>query len=86
MSKTEIFEEPTKLTKTERQEIHISPAELDSGDWLDHEEELTSYERALLDPRLADYKKNPDAGSTWKEAESRILAILGRRSNGCAGL
>lgn len=35
MSKTEILEELPKLTKTERQEIRLRLAELDSDEWLD---------------------------------------------------
>src|ERR1700752_4781834 len=53
MSKSEILDELPKLTKTERQEIRLRLAELDSDDWLDDEEPLTVQERALLDPRLA---------------------------------
>ena len=78
MSKTEILEELPKLTKTERQEIRLRLAELDSEDWLDDEEPLTVHERALLDARLAAYPKDPDAGSTWEDVESRIRVHLGR--------
>jgi hypothetical protein len=49
MSKIEILEELPKLTKTERQEIRLRLAELDSEDWLDDEEPLTDHEKALLD-------------------------------------
>lgn len=48
MSKTEILEELPKLTKTERQEICLRLAELDSDDWLDDEDPLTVNEKALL--------------------------------------
>ena len=82
MSKTEILEELPKLTKTERQEIWLRLAELDSEDWLDDEEPLTVREKALLDARLAAYANDPDAGSTWEEVEGRIRARLTRRPNG----
>jgi putative addiction module component len=83
MSKTEILKELPKLTKTERQEIRLRLAELDSGDdWLDDEEPLTVHEKALLEARLAAYAKDPDAGSTWEEVEGRIRARLGCRPNG----
>ena len=75
MSKAEILEELPKLTKTERQEIRLRLAELDSEDWLDDEEPLTVEEKALLDARLAAYAKDPDAGSTWEEVEGRIRAV-----------
>jgi hypothetical protein len=48
MSKTEILEELPKLTKTERQEIRLRLAELDSEDWLDDEEPLTVHEKRYL--------------------------------------
>src|ERR1044071_5683947 len=76
MSKTEILEELPKLTKTERQEIRLRLAELDSDDWLDDEEPLTVHEKALLEARLAAFAKAPDAGSTWEEVEGQIRAHL----------
>ena len=82
MSKTEILEELPKLTKTERQEIRLKLAELDSDDWLDDEDSLTAHEKALIEARLAAYANDPDAGSTWEEVEGRIRARLGRQSNG----
>jgi hypothetical protein len=82
MSKTEILEELPKLTKTDRQEIRLRLAELDSDDWLDDEEPLTIQEKALLEARLASYANDPDAGSTWEEVEGRIRARLRRHPNG----
>ena len=79
MSKTEILEELPKLTKTERQEIRLRLAELDSDDWLDDEEALTVHEKALLDARLPAYAKDPDAGSTWEKVEGRIRGRLSRQ-------
>ena len=82
MSKTELLEELPKLTKTERQEIRVRLAQLDSEDWLDDEEPLTDHEKAILDARLAAYAKDPDAGSTWEELEGRIRTRLSQRPNG----
>jgi putative addiction module component (TIGR02574 family) len=82
MSTTEILNELPKLTKIERQEIRLRLAEPDSEDWLDDEDPLTVHEKALLDARLAAYAKDPDAGSTWEEVESRIRARLSRQPNG----
>lgn len=82
MSKTEILAELPKLTKTERQEIHLRLAELDGDDWLDDEEPLMIHEKALLEARLAAYAKDPDAGSTWEEVEGRIRARLRHQPNG----
>jgi putative addiction module component (TIGR02574 family) len=77
-SKTEILEELPKLTKTERQEIRLKLSELDGEDWLDDDEPLTAQEKAQLHARLAAYAKDPDAGSSWEEVESRIRAHLSR--------
>jgi len=82
MSKTQILQELPKLTKTERQENRLRLAELDSDDWLDHEDPLTVHEKALLDARLAAYATDPNAGSTWEEVEGRIRAHLSRQPNG----
>ena len=82
MTKAEILEELSKLTKTERQEIRLRLAELDSEDWLDDEEPLTVHERALLEARLAAYVNDPDAGSRWEEVEDRIQARLNHQPNG----
>lgn len=75
MSKTEILEELPKLTSEERHEIRLKLAELDGDHWLDADP-LTDTEKALLDARLAAYEKDPDAGSSWDEVESRIRARL----------
>ena len=82
MSKTEILEELPKLTKTERQEIRLRLAELDSDDWLDAEDPLTVHEKALLETRLAAYANDPDAGSTWEDVEGRVRTHLNLRANG----
>ena len=71
----------TQTHKTERQEIRLRLAELDSEEWLDDEDPLTIHEKALLETRLAAYAKDPDAGSKWKEVEDRIRARLFRQSN-----
>ncbi len=76
MSKTEILEELPKLTSDERREIRLKLAELDGDDWFDADDPLTDAERALLEARLAAYAKDPDAGSSWEEVESRIRAKL----------
>ena len=78
MSKTEILEELPKLTSEERHEIRLKLAELDGDGWLDDDDPLTDAEKALLDARLAAYEKDPDAGSSWDEVESRIWARLSR--------
>lgn len=78
MSKTEILEELPKLTSEERHEIRLKLAELDGDGLLDDDDPLTDAEKALLDARLAAYEKDPDAGSSWDEVESRIRTRLSR--------
>lgn len=82
MSKSEILDELPKLTRIERQEIRLRLAELDSDDWQDDEDPLTVHEKELLEARLVAYAKDPDAGSTWEEVESRIRTHLSRQPNG----
>lgn len=76
MSKAEILAEIPKLTKEERFEIRVKLAEIDGDGWLDEDDPLTDAEKALLETRLAAYEKDPDAGSSWEEAEARIRASL----------
>ena len=34
---------------------------------------LTAAQAAVLEKRLAEYEKNPEAGSSWEEVKERIL-------------
>lgn len=77
MSKTQILQELPKLNADERQEIRVKLNELDgiSGDtWIG--DELTEDEKGILDTRLAEYEKNPNAGDSWEEVEARIRGQL----------
>ena len=76
MNKTDILDELPKLTREERLEIIAKARELDGPEWIDPD--LTEDDKRILDERLAEYEKNPDAGSTWEEVEARIRATLGR--------
>ena len=78
MSKTEILEELPKLTKTDRHEIRLRLAELDSDNWCDDEEPLTVKDKMLLEARLLAYLNDLDAGSTWEEVEGRLRTRLNR--------
>ena len=78
MSKVEILEELPKLTSKERHEIRLRLAQLDGDVWLGTDDPLTDAEKALLEARLAAYEKDPDAGSSWAEVETRIRARLGQ--------
>lgn len=77
MSKAEILAELPKLRTEELAEIQWKLDELAGECWLDGGE-LTSADKAALDEALAEYQKDPDAGSTWPEVEARIRARLRR--------
>ncbi|MBI4567920.1 MAG: hypothetical protein HY719_05925 [Planctomycetes bacterium] len=75
MSKADILSELSNLTTAELIEIQARLDELVGEVWLDGGE-LTGDDQAALDAALAEYQKNPGAGSSWEEAEARIRAKL----------
>ena len=80
MSKAEILQELPALAPGDRQEIREKLDELDAAagiEWLDNCD-LTEPEKRLLEERLAAIEKDPNAGSSWEEVETRIRAKLGR--------
>ena len=77
MSKVEILAELPKLTAEELAEVQARLDELAGETWLDGGE-LTDPDKVALDAALAEYEKNPDAGSSWQEVEARIRAKLRR--------
>jgi putative addiction module component (TIGR02574 family) len=76
MSTVEILEELPKLTAEDRQAIRQKLNEIDGDGWLDGDDPLTDAEKALLEVRLAAYEREPDAGSSWEEVETRIQRRL----------
>lgn len=78
MSKAEILAEIPRLMKEERHEIRVKLAQLDGDAWLVESDPLTDSEKALLEARLEAYAKDLEAGSSWKEVESRIRTRLGK--------
>jgi hypothetical protein len=77
MSKAEILAELPKLTAEELAEVQARLDELAGETWLDGGE-LSDTDKVVLDAALAEYKKNPDGGSSWQEVEARIRAKLRR--------
>jgi hypothetical protein len=72
VSKTEILEQLPKLDSVELQEIRdriwqIEEEELPSGRAKPSDEE-----KKMLDRELDDFARDPDAGSSWEEVESRL--------------
>ena len=78
MSIAEIVEELPKLTAEDRDELRLRLLELDREIWTDSIDALTDSEKALLDARLAAYRTDPDAGSSWEDVETRLLSKLGK--------
>ena len=71
MSKAEILNELPKLGLRERREIFERIGEMEEQDLLKGGEP-TAEEKALLDRELEEFRKNPQAGSTWEEVETRL--------------
>jgi putative addiction module component (TIGR02574 family) len=77
MSTAEILRELPKLKPEERRAVRARLNELDGiGDQTWTEGELTEQEKAMLETRLAEYERNPDAGSSWEEVEARLRMQL----------
>ena len=75
MIKAEILEALPKLSPEERREIRAKLNEFDDEEWFDNGE-LSEQEKAIIEARLDEYDKNPEAGSSWEEAKARVLAGL----------
>ncbi len=75
MSTAEILTELPRLTIKDLAEIQAKLDELAGESWLD-EGELTDADKTALNEALAEYQKNPDAGSSWEEVEARIRSRL----------
>ena len=71
MSKAEIISELPKLGLAERREIFERICELEDQDLLNGDQPVAE-EKAMLDRELEEYRKNPEAGSTWPEVEARL--------------
>ena len=75
MSKAEILEALPKLSPEEREEIRAKLNELDQAEWLD-DGELSEREKAIIEARLQEYERNPEAGLSWEEVKARIMDRL----------
>ena len=70
MSKMEILAELPKLELADRREILDRICEMEEHDLLTGG--ATDEEKALLDRELEEYRRNPEAGSSWNEVEARL--------------
>jgi putative addiction module component (TIGR02574 family) len=75
MTKAEILEALSKLSPEDREDIRARLNELDDAAWSD-DEKLTGPEKAIIEARLDEYERNPEAGSSWEEVKARTLARL----------
>jgi putative addiction module component (TIGR02574 family) len=72
MSLAEILDEIPKLSFAERQELIRQAVALD-------EPELTAEENAILDARMEDYRRNPDAGVPLDALQDEVKRRLSGR-------
>jgi hypothetical protein len=70
MSKMEILAELPKLELADRREIFDRICEMEERDLLTGG--ATDEEKKLLDSELEEYRRNPEAGSSWNEVEARL--------------
>ena len=71
MSKAEILKELPALQPDDRREIFERLCDLEERDLLAGHGP-TAEEKTLLDREMEDYRKNPDAGSSWAEVDARL--------------
>jgi putative addiction module component (TIGR02574 family) len=69
MSLTEILAEIPKLSFAERQELVRRAIEVEDQD-------LTAEEKAVLDERLAGFRKNPNSGTPAEQLKDEVLRRL----------
>lgn len=72
MSLAEIFDEIPKLSFVERQELVQRAIAVD-------DDELTSEENAILDARMEDFRRDPEAGLHLEHLKNRVRERLPRR-------
>jgi hypothetical protein len=72
MSLTEILAEIPKLSFAERQELVCRAIEVEN-------DELTPEEKAILDERLEDFRRNPNSGTPAEHLKTSVLDRLKRR-------
>ncbi len=75
MGKAEIIAELYHLRADELAEVPSKLDELSGEVWLDGGE-LSDADKTALDAELAEYRKDPDAGSSWEDVKARIAGKL----------
>jgi hypothetical protein len=72
VSKSEILEELPKLSSVELREIRDRIFQIEEEELLSGRAKPSEEEKALLDRELEDYSRDPNAGSSWQEVQSRL--------------
>jgi hypothetical protein len=75
MSKAEIIAELPRLSAAELAEVQASLDELAGENWHDHAD-LSETDKSVLNAALAEYQKNPDAGTPWDQVKARVQSKL----------
>jgi hypothetical protein len=72
VSKTEILDQLPKLDSMELREIRDRIWQIEEAELLSGRAKPSEEEKKMLDHELEDYSRNPIAGSSWEEVESRL--------------
>jgi len=70
MSTTEILKQLARLTPAEREAVRSRLDDIEAA------APLSAEEQRLVDERVAAYRRNPEAGISWKVAEADIRRDL----------
>ena len=70
MTLAEILAELPKLRPEDRGEIQAKLEELAGDGWLEGDDPLTDKQKALLEARLEDFEKHPEASIRWSQAKT----------------
>lgn len=76
MSFQELLAELPSLTGEQRQALRVRLSELEGDGWID-DGELSPEEKRVIEERLAEHERNPDAAISWEVAEAKLRARYG---------
>ena len=76
MSFNELIAELPKLSPEQRDLLRIRLAELAGDEWMD-DGELSPEEKRVIEERLAEHERNPEAAIPWEVAEAKLKARYG---------
>jgi len=76
MSFNELMQELPKLSAEQRDLLRVRLAELACEEWMD-DGELSAEEKRLIEERLAEHERNPEAAIPWEVMEAKLKARYG---------